>query len=135
MVEAALRLVEMAAQVRAFGSLNLEVEHELIIGIPRVFREEIPSCFEIGQGGLVGGRELRLSAGVQVQPRQLKALGIVRNQTRAAVQVVDDVKKLLVQDGGIGPLQEQTADSTVDELFFSVRDQGVGRLLNTVMQK
>ena len=76
---------------------------------------------------------MRQNAGGEVEPREIPALVGIIDEPTALVQVADDFDQALLTFVLAGVALDQPADREVDGLPSINVDQGVSRLLNTVV--
>ena len=133
--EARLGFPQRACEKLAFGPVQLEREGERGLAFPGVFGQQGRPGSEIGQRRRVGRRGLGAPARDQVQlgdPLPLLARG---DQRGAAVELADDLEDTLPDRlwrrlGG-----EPPADGEVRPGPLAFGDQGISRLLDTVVQE
>src|SRR5947199_5510084 len=85
--------------------------------------------------GLVSGRGFRLAPGTQVEFSQTESLSLVDDQRASKVQMVDKIEDPLLRGPSVPSIAHQAAESQMNKVFTIIWNQGVSRLLNTVVQK
>ena len=88
---------------------------------------------QVSQRQFVGRRALGLDARGQVQARKLRALGRVVDEFAPFVQMVDDLDQPLPALLRAGMALYQAPDREMDGLLAIGINEGVGRLLHTVV--
>ena len=117
----------------ALAAIDVQVEGEGPLRLPRVRREQREADGHVPGRGVVGRRRPRLGPGAEVQARELQPLAGVDDERAARVDVLDDGEDLLREV--LGPAHEQPPDGEVVLLLLLVRRQGVGRLLDAVVEE
>ena len=134
-VEVPLRLLEKTTEVLTLGRLDGERQHQLVLRLPAPVAEETEPGAEVTERGLVGRRRLGLAACDQIEPRQGQPLRVVAHQLAADVEVPGDVEDLLLPARTVPSPEQEPTNREVDVLLTLARDQGVGGLLDPVVQE
>src|SRR5215471_18879041 len=129
------RSVEISAQVFTLRSLQVEREHQFVARVPIFLPQQRKACSEKRYSSLVSGRGFRSAPCTQVEFSQTKALGVVDDQRVSQVQMVDNIEYPLLRGPRVPSIAHQAAEGQMNELFTIIWNQGVGRLLNAVVQK
>src|SRR5256885_12246623 len=90
-------ICECASQKLAFGAMELEFEDQLALRVPALLRQQIPTRGEVAERGTKGGCCTGAPTGCQVERRELLTFVDCRNQTKTAVELIDNLKDRLVQ--------------------------------------
>src|ERR1700733_8350315 len=85
----------IAGQEFALRTLQIQREREFVLAFPRIAIQQRRTGSEIGQRGSIGRRGSGALARHQIQLSNLLTLPTRRDESRAAVELADDLKHLL----------------------------------------
>ena len=112
-----------------------QLEGQRGVRLPGVSGDEREGRREVGDGRAERDRGLGLPARLGVQPRDAVALRGLVDQLRAGVELAHHVEELLAQLLRGQARQQQPADAQVDGLALRLGDEGMGRLLDAIMEE